>query len=176
MTDGTGQFTALSAKPLLNAEPRAVGTAAALFLSHAFEQAISSHTTARVYPDPLMTTTAGDETELVTVCNELMRRQSPQDRGAYFARGAVIFAGLAQEAFVNAFEERCISDGLGTPSMRKHLAARSVRQRFVDIPQAYVGRQVIQGALLEDACKLAQLRNRLVHPTTQNGGSGGDRR
>src|SRR4051794_23374789 len=96
---------ALAKDPSFNPEPRDVGEAAALFLALAFEDAVASHTTERVYPGPIGTSTAADEQELIAVANDLMREQTAQYRGAYLARRAVIGAGLAQEAFLNQFQD-----------------------------------------------------------------------
>jgi hypothetical protein len=94
-----------------------------------------------------------------------MRAQSAQDRGAYFTRNAVLLAALAQEAFLNDFEERCLQDGLGSKAVRNQLKGRSLQKRLVEVPVAYVGRQVIDGQVLADACELVDLRNSLAHPT-----------
>jgi hypothetical protein len=158
---------ALANDPSFNPEPRDVGEAAALFLSLAFEDAVASHTTERVYPGPIGTSTAADEQELIAVANDLMR-QLPQYRGAYLARRAVILAGLAQEAFLNQFQDELLAEGRGQPDARGRLEAMKMRERLVEAPKELAGSQVIAGQLLDDAIEVAQARNWLVHPDRKN--------
>jgi hypothetical protein len=161
---------ALSKDPSFNPEPREVGEGAALFLSLAFEYTVASHTTERVYPGPIGTSTAPDEEELIAVTNHLMARQPPQYRGAYLARTAVILAGLAQEALLNEFQDKLLAARRGAPGARRRLDSRqlSMRERLVDAPKELLGREVIIGELLDDAAEVARARNWLAHPSRKN--------